>query len=157
MNYYSRQPATHMDGSLIFQTAEDRAVEKSVAQLVETAWQCNVKPFGALSTVDWFAEENGRMVGVLELKNRAHASTKYPTVFLNVRKWLALQLAAIGLGCPAIFVVKFEDGVFWIPIADVDATNHRISGCSQARAVRAVSQVEPIIEVDISAMRKLDA
>lgn len=93
---------------------------------------------------------HGRLAGVLELKQRSHESTKYDTVYLNVRKWLALQLASVGLKCPGIFVARFTDGLFWIPVQDIDASKVSISGCARVNKSRA--DVEPMIEVQISKM-----
>lgn len=151
--YYDRASVTHVDGTRIFQTEEDRNHERAVAALLAKAWRCNIQQFGALSPVDWYAERNGRLVGVLELKSRPHASSRFPTVFLNVRKWLALSLASVGLGCPALFVVQLSDGVWWIPLSHIDATGCRIAGCMSI--VKSGNDIEPIIEVPISALKPL--
>jgi hypothetical protein len=154
-DYYARQAATHLDGSPIFKTADDERNERDVAAVVEAVWRCELHSFGRLSPVDWYATRAGRLVGVLELKSRTHPHDRYGTVFLNVRKWLALVLAATGLGCPAVFAVKFTDHTRWIDVADVDIRNARIGGCRTV--VKARSDVEPVIEVPVSAMRPLTA
>ena len=153
MSYYDRGEIDHLDGTKIFQTAADRDNEATVATIIEGKWNCNIRRFGVLSPIDWFAERNGRLVGVLEVKSRTHPSDKFPTVFLNVRKWLALRLASIGLGCPALFVVRFTDCVRWVAINDVDGTQNTIGGCS--RIVKGISDIEPVIEVDIATMQIL--
>src|SRR4051812_47677982 len=121
MSYYERSAIQHLDGTAIFQTPADKRNESEVASLIGGAWGCELHQFGALSPIDWYAVRDGRMIGLLELKSRAHESDRYPTVFLNVRKWLALNIGAIGLGVPAIFVAKFLDGTKWIPLSEVDA------------------------------------
>lgn len=153
MSYYDRSSATHLDGSQVFQTKADRDNEASVAALVEERWHCRVRSFGALAPIDWFASRQDRLVGLLELKSRTHASDRFPTVFLNARKWLALTLGSLGLGCPAIFVVRFEDGVRWISLSQVDAGSNRVAGCS--RLVKSVNDIEPVIEIPISQMSAL--
>jgi hypothetical protein len=151
--YYARTSAVHLDGTPIFKTKEDRDNEATVAQLIEAAWGCKLGEFGALSPIDWYAQRDGRLVGLLELKTRWHPRDDYPGVFLNARKWLALSLGSIGMGVPALFVVKFTDGVYWVPISKVDATTHRIGGCSVR--VKSVNDIEPIIEVPLSTMVEL--
>lgn len=153
-SYYTRENVVHLDGTRIFQNAGDRAAEDAVAHQVTRAWNCDVCRFGALSAVDWYATRHGRVVGVLELKSRSHALAKYPTVFLNVRKWLALQLAAVGMGVPAIFVVRFTDALTWAPLADIDPRAVRIAGCS--RRVKSDNDVEPVIDVPVAAMRRIE-
>jgi hypothetical protein len=152
-DYYDRTPTLHLDGTHVFQTEEDRRNEEEVAAACAAVWHCRIGRFGALSPVDWYGERDGRLVGVLELKARGHALDHYPTVFLNVRKWLALTLAAVGLGCPAIFVVKFTDGVYWAPLSKIDATQHRIAGC--AHIVKNGNDIEPVIEVPVSTLSPL--
>jgi hypothetical protein len=121
MDYYHRSPARNSNGAPIFTNAEDRAHELETRHLLENLWNCEIKPFGLLSPVDFFALRDGMLVGVLELKSRSHASTTYSTVFLNVRKWGSLMLYHLGLGCPALFVVRFTDEYRWINVLEIDA------------------------------------
>jgi hypothetical protein len=153
MTYADRQNVVYLDGTRIFQTAEDRRNEEEIAALVAEAWKCRVAYFGALSPIDWYAERFGRMVGLLELKGRTHASHHFATVFLNVRKWLALTIGSMGMNCPAVFVVRFTDQVRWIPLTSIDAAKHRIAGC--AHIVKNQNDIEPVIEVPIRNMRRL--
>jgi hypothetical protein len=153
--YFNRDSLTHLDGSRIFQNAGDRAAEEAVAAQLASAWGCEIHRFAGLSVLDWFATRQGRMVGVLELKARSHPIAQYPTVFLSVRKWLALQFGALGLGVPGIFVVRFADALKWIPVADVDASAVRLTG--GIRRNRGASDIEPLIDVPIAALRALSS
>jgi hypothetical protein len=153
MSYYERSNVVHIDGTHIFRTAEDRNAEHEVAARIEAAWHCELHEFGALSPVDWYAVRMNRMIGVLELKARSHAFTTYATVFLNVRKWLALSLARIGMGVPAVFVIKFRDDLRWISLAEIDARQFAIAGCT--RLVKARSDIEPVIEIPIGHLKPL--
>jgi hypothetical protein len=152
-SYYDREQITYLDGSKIFQTKEDRDNEREVADILARAWDCEIRPFGALAAVDWFAVKRGRTVGVLELKSRSHESSKYPTSFLNVRKWMALTMTSFGLGCPGFFVLRLHDGVFWAPLSQIDATNNRIAGT--AHIVKSHNDIEPQIEVPMSLFRRV--
>jgi hypothetical protein len=153
ISYYQRQRITHLDGTSIFQNEVDRQNEEEIAALLSDTWQCQICPFGALTTVDWYALRHGRLVGVLELKSRSHEFSKYPTVFLNFRKWIALQIASIGHGCPGIFVVRFTDGVRWCPLSEIDARRMRIGGCTER--VKSCNDIEPVIEVPFYVMKRL--
>lgn len=154
-SYYARKNVVHLDGTNVFQTHEDQENERLVATIIEGAWACELRSFGALSPIDWFAVRDGRVVGVLELKSRQHTSDKFATVFLNVRKWLALMLAEAGIGVPSIFAVKFTDKIMWVPVHDIEASRLRIGGCT--RKVKSNSDVEPVIEVPVSIMRPFPA
>jgi hypothetical protein len=152
--YYERETQTHVDGTPIFRTANDAKNENEVAQSIAAAWKCSVRSFGKLAPIDFYAERDGRLVGLLELKSRPHLSNKYLTVFLNVRKWLALSLGAVGMGTVGVFVVRFDDGIRWIQVSEIDATRFRIGGC--ARVVKSISDIEPVIEIPVVTMRKLE-
>lgn len=155
--YYDRSGAKHLDGSVVFGNDADRASEDEVAAVIETAWKCQLRRFGALSPVDWYAVRMERLAGVVELKTRSHVKAQYPTVFLNVRKWMALSMAADGLGVPAIFVVRFTDGIYWTSLSQIDPRGPNgyvpIGGCS--RRVKADNDREPVIEVPVKALKLL--
>lgn len=153
-DYYSRQVNGNSDGTPIFATDHDKANEDFVAGLIERVWHCEVRPFGNLCPVDFYALRDGRMVAVLELKSRTVASTRYDSVFLNVRKWLSLVIAGVGLGCPAIFVVNFTDGLKYIRVDEIDARSIRIGGC--AKIVKSMTDIEPVILVPIQQMRSIN-
>jgi hypothetical protein len=154
MNYYDRKATTYLDGTPVFKNKDDEAAQREVALLIEqTNLCCKVNSFGELSPIDWYCNRGGRIIGVLEFKARTHATTTYPTVFLNVRKWLALTLAAVGMGVPAYFFVKFIDKVLWVNIADVDASIVKMGGCSTR--VKSRNDREPVIEVPIETMQEL--
>lgn len=154
MSYYARESSTHLDGSPIFTTTSDVTSENEISALLEREWGCEMRRFGLLAPLDWYSTRAGRLVGVLELKTRSHPFAQFPTVFLNVRKWLALTLASTGLGVPALFVVRWADSLGWCSVADVDARVHRIGGCS--RRVKSDSDIEPVIEVPVELFRKIN-
>lgn len=142
-----RIPTAHTDGSPIYSNAADAAHEREVAALCERAWDCELRHFGKLAAVDWYALRHGRVIGVAELKARTHEIGRHPSVWLNVRKWLALQLTAIGLGVPALFVVRFTDGVQWIDVRQINT-----AGRLAMRGTRGTDDAEPVIEVGVEDM-----
>lgn len=150
MSYRDRQGGLASDGSPTFSNQQDLEADDAAIVSMQEAWGCEIHRFGVLSPIDFFATRHGRLSAVIEHKSRSHDSTRFPTVFLNVRKWLSLQLAHVGLGVPALFVVTFTDGMKWIDLAHVDATRAKIGGC--ASQVKARSDVEPVIEVVVSSM-----
>lgn len=154
MDYSNRHSAAHVDGTPIFKSEKDEKNEHAIAELLSKTWRCSLHAFGMLSPIDWFAERDGRVIGILELKCRTNESTKHPTVFLNIRKWLALMLGQIGMGVPAIFVVQFTDSVRWIEISKVDSRAIKIGGWSLENA-KAYTDIEPLIEVPVWTMHEL--
>jgi hypothetical protein len=153
-SYYARNAATFIDGSPIFKSEADELSENEMSALIGKLWECECRSFGKLAPIDWFFVRHGRLVGVGELKTRTHHTDRYPTVFLNVRKWLALSLASSGLGVPAVFVVRFENCIKWVDLATVDASVVRVGGCKQI--VKSRNDIEPVIEIDVSKMKQCD-
>lgn len=153
MSYYERCTTTNVDGTPIFKTDEDERSEAEVAAIASEVWNCQFHAFGRLSPVDWWVERDGRLVAVAELKTRTHDHRRYPTVFLNLRKWSALTMMSAGTGRPAFFVVRFTDGIYWVNVAQIDASKVIIGGCK--KFVKARSDIEPVIEVPVAQLTPL--
>jgi hypothetical protein len=152
VSYDKRQASVNTDGTPIYAVDYDKQHEVELARMLEGKWNCEVRRFGRLCSLDFYILRDGRLVGVAELKSRTHATTTYPTVYLNLRKWLALSLAAMGLGCPALFVVRFTDGVRYINVNDIDARQVSFGGCRQV--VKSHTDREPVIEVPVVSMTR---
>jgi hypothetical protein len=153
-SYYDRAAHQNTDGTPLFACARDAANESETAEIVGRAWRCEVYPFGRLCPVDYYAVRHGRLVGVMELKSRAHESGRYATVFLNVRKWLALTVASVGLGVPALFLVRWTNEVRYIALTKVDARRAVMGGAM--RIVKSRSDVEPVVEIPVASMRVIE-
>jgi hypothetical protein len=139
---------------MTFESAVDRNAEDATAIELEAAWRCELHRFGLLAPVDFYAERDGRMTGAVEIKCRTNSAGAYPTVFLSVRKWVALTLVGLGLGVPALFVVRFTDGIRWIPVSRVDTTGPRIAGRPPRPGAR--HDREPVIDVPVAALQPLE-
>jgi hypothetical protein len=142
---------THIDGAPIYSNEDSAAAEDALARRCERAWTCELVRFGRLAPVDFYAMKSGRIAGLVEMKIRKHAITDYPSVFLSLRKWLALSLAEFSLDVPALFVVQFRDGARWVNVRNAHGPLYRTR--SRGREWR--SDSEPVILVPISAMRPL--
>lgn len=152
---YQDRRHTIIDGRAAFANDGDRRNEDAVRRAIERAWGVELHRYGGhFAPIDWYAVRDGRPAANVEIKARSHASTKFPTVFLNFRKWHNLITPWIYTGKPSLFVVKFTDGIRWIDVARVDARALRMGGCS--RVVKALSDVEPVIEIPIADMRILN-
>jgi hypothetical protein len=151
--YYERQSVPNSDGTPLFAIDYDKEKESEVSLLIEKKLECKIHHFGRLCPIDFYAVRHGRLVGLIELKSRNHSSSTHSTVFLNIRKWLALKMAQVGLAVPAVYVVRFNDCIMYIKIDDIDTTKIRITGTK--KIVKSNTDVEPIIEVPVSSMKLL--
>ena len=153
MDYYSRTSGINTDGTPTFSNITDESNETYVIGEIEKKWNCKIYKFGKLCQVDFYAIRDERIVSVLELKSRTHESGKYPDVFLNFRKWLALTLASYGLGCPAIFIVKFTNGIYYTPISEIPVGFVDIGGTN--KIVKSHTDIEPVFRVKIDLLKRL--
>ena len=152
-SYYARGSHYSATGEPMFSSPEDQANQRRVAAALEEAWACNLHEFGRLMAIDYYAERDGRLVGLVETKTRSHASTQYPDVFLNARKWMALALGEAGMGVPAIYAVEFTDGVRYIRAHEAAGSPIEIAGCS--RRVKSHTDIEPVFRVPVERMTAL--
>jgi hypothetical protein len=149
---FSRERVTLLDGVSVFGSVDDAAA-REVAAAIADRWGCELRSFGIMSPIDFYAVRAGRVAGFAEIKCRSHGSATYPTVYLSVRKWLALLVTSTGMGCPAIFVVRFTDGIYWVGIERIDPRRHLLGGHANPRQPH---DVEPLIHVPVAIMRRLD-
>jgi hypothetical protein len=134
--------------------AEHEAQQGTVAERLEAAWSCRLVPFSKLSAVDYYVERDDRMRALVEVKCRNQASTEFGTALLSVRKWLALTLAEVALGVPALYVYAFTDCLLWAPLGAVDVSAHRILGRRDARSDLR-SDREPMVVVPVNVFREI--
>ncbi len=147
--YADRVSTLNTDGTPLYATDADTASEDEVRKIIQTAWRCELFKMGKLCPIDFYAIRDGRLVGFLELKTRSHASTDYPDVFLNLRKYLALILEEAALGCPALFVVRFTDRCGWVRVSHYDWRGCIVMGGTR-RFVKSHTDREPVVKVPIS-------
>ncbi len=144
-----RELIRHVDGTAIFRSPLDQEQEAKIANFLARKWNVNIVPFPMLHVLDFYAERYNRPVGMVECKWRNHASHERQNVILSVRKWDALYRAQWAHGCPGVFAVRFDDGVFVIRLNDIDPHRVRIAGGKGALS-------EPCIDVPIASMWQLN-
>jgi len=153
---HNRPRIVTIDGMPLFDSSEDRATEQEVALLLEAAWDCKLHSFGLLAPIDFFATRNGRLVALIEVKARTHASDRFTTTWLNVPKWQKMLNYSNGMDLPAIFVVKFTDGVFRVTLDEIDARRHAVRECKRINQDGPPSKYfEPVIEIPIAKLRRI--
>jgi hypothetical protein len=137
---------------MTFRSAADAAIEQEVADTLAVAWACEIRSYGGKDHIDYYAIRDEETVAFMELKARKVPHNKYPTVFLALRKWIALALVTVGTGKPAFYIVRFTDGIRYINVMDVDPKRLSIGGNSRNRAA---NDIEVMIEVPITALEVL--
>lgn len=154
-DYYSREgDPLEYDEFPSFTLPADIENQTEVANLLGGYWHCTPRHFGRWAPIDWYLERDGKVKALAELKCRTHPSTEHATVWINVRKWLALMMASQGMGVPSFFIAKFTDTILWIRVAEIDARNFIIGGCRKAVKTE-TDRREPLIDIPIKDMQVL--
>jgi len=151
-DYASRVATAHSDGTPTFCSDLDKYNESDVKHILEKKWGCTLHDVGLMHPIDWYAVRDGRVVAWVELKSRSHARSKYPTVFLNFRKWWAL-LCHQQTGAPGIWVVRFTDGIYFVRVDDISPNRLRIGGTTTR--VKSQTDIEPLIDVPIDVLTRV--
>ena len=151
MSYYEREEYFDEDGNKVFITEEDKANQEGVAEFLGRVWKCKFHSYGSLCAIDYWVERNGLIVAHAEVKARSHTHDQYSTVFLNMRKWLALTLAEVSSGIPSLYIVKFTDAIKHIRVSEVSVKDAIKVGGTK-RIVKAKTDIEPVICIPVSQM-----
>jgi hypothetical protein len=130
----------------------DRTNEMNAQEALGVAWGCTFRSFGDFCPIDWSIHKDGRLVGIVEFKCRDRNLNDHKTVYLNVQKWMSLTFTSNGLEVPAFFIVQCEDGMYFVNIANVDASKHRV--CGRDDRSRA-SDIQPVISIPVAQFKKI--
>jgi len=136
----------------VYQTDADLDWQAAVARRISDRSAGILHPFGPMDEVDGWIERGGRIVSIVEIKRRKVDRTTYPTIWFALRKWQALTLASVAFGVPALFIVHYNDGIYYVRSDDV-------CGCPLVIGARtdrgAPNDREPVIDVPIGKLREL--
>jgi hypothetical protein len=144
------------DGGFGHSDETDRNNEQIIARKIEAAWGYKLSRYPSKHPIDFWAEKDGLLVAHFEVKMRTHPSNKYPSVFLNSRKYHNLNLSYTMTGTPSYFVVGFSDGrVGYIAIQDV-IPGPDIRVIDAPRKYGNQFDREPVQDVPIAALTFLD-
>lgn len=145
-----REWVRNTDGTSYLTNPNDKVSEQAIADQLARAWGLDVHLYkSTLCPLDGYIVKDERVVAVLEIKRCARTSTRYRTVVLSLRKWLALTLAGIGQGIRGVYVVHFEDRTMSIDVAKIPP-GLRMGG--RIRPHGGHNDREPMLDVPIELM-----
>lgn len=133
-----------------FEREGDSANEREVAAVLERVWACRVREWAPLNPVDYWIEKHRRMAGVVEIKRRYCAHDCYPTAYLAARKYRALTAAAEAFGVPAFYAIRYDDGIYWAALVDVDGRSLEVVHSRPNRGL--ARDIEPVVLVSIDVL-----
>jgi hypothetical protein len=102
---------------------------------------------------DYALVEDGDVKAFVEIKCRNVNHDTYDTIILSLRKWHDINEMAQRINIPAVFVIRYDDGVFSIPMRETpDAIT--IGGRVDRNDSR---DIEPVIHYNIDRLRRKSA
>lgn len=153
-DYYNRPGGVAADGTPTYAVAADTEAESRVDRIVEAAWGCTVHKLPPLSPIDRYIEKDGRLVAYLEIKTRTHRADRFPDVWLNHRKYMALLNMHLAVGVATVFVVQFTDQIRWVDVSHLTPGSLRMGGTR--RLVKSDTDREPMVKVMVADMHQLE-
>ena len=128
----------------------DRDHEDEVARRLEAAWGMTLHHYALYDSLDYWAEKDGRMVAVVEVKAYNRAEGELPNAMMSLRKYLALLLTGVATGVHGLYVVRFTDSIRWIDVAMIDPMGRvKVGGRTDRNRP---TDVEPIVLIPIRTM-----
>lgn len=132
-----------------------RPLEDQAAARLGVAWSCDVFRFADYSPLDWYCSRGTHFIGVAEIKCRKVRLDEYPTIWLAVRKYQWLAVAAERHKCGAVFVVGYTDALMWIDLPRIDARADKIKADAGRIDHGLRNDVEPMIEIPVSSLLRV--
>lgn len=138
--------------STLWETADDLKREADVVALYAQYKNCDYEKLPIAYKADYAFLRDGEIVAFIEIRCRNVAHDEYPTIMLSLLKWHDVNAMAKAAGVPAMFVVRYTDGVYAIPFREMP-DEITMGGRALQRDSR---DREPVVHYNVSRMRRFD-
>jgi hypothetical protein len=135
-----------------FQTETDLLWQEAVKEKIKDQWGYELHFFGPMDEVDGWIEGKGQIVAIVEIKRRHVDRNTYPTIWVSLRKWTALMLAHQGFGKHGLFIVHYNDGIYYYPAYKMSGYPLVIGGREDRGTA---NDREPVIDLPVRVLVKL--
>jgi hypothetical protein len=149
--YKKREEYISVNGIKSRSNDSDARREQDVRKIIEEKWECKLQYIGKFTPIDFFVIKNEKLAGYIELKSRSNFTDTYPSLFMDINKWMHLQLASVSQGVPAYFFCQFIDQIKYIKVSEIDARRM----CVIIKDDAGIREYEPVIEIPINTMKTL--
>ena len=111
---------------------------------------------GPYSPFDRYLVKAGRLVAVAEIKTRTNRTLEtFPTVYINLDKWVTLTVAEAALRVAGLFVIAFSDGIYWVRVGRVPLAQCEVGRRGRTDRKDVTDDVVPAVELPTSLFRNL--
>ncbi len=137
----------------MLETAADKDREEAITRDICRAWSCKAGSLGRYSRVDRYLYNGDKLRCAIEIKARANRdSNTFPTVLLNLDKFMNLAYLEALTRLPAYYFVLFKDGLYYVDVRQVRNCPIVVRGRKDRNLQ---NDVEPCYEIPITEFRRM--
>lgn len=114
----------------LYEDSTHAAAQAALAVQVQLAWGCHLEKMAPQHAFDYRAYRDGVVVALVEVKRKRGSVRRLGCLYVDVDKVTALNAAARVEHARGIFVVQFDDGVFYVATADIIDCDQVVAGRS---------------------------
>lgn len=135
----------------LWETKDDLAREKDVVDVYAKIKKCEYEKLPIQYKADYAFLRDGDIVALVEIRCRNVSHDQYDTIMLSLLKWNDINELAQRMGVPAMFVVRYTDGIYTIPLRETPDA-FLMGGRAVMRDAR---DREPVVHYNVDRMRKV--
>jgi len=130
----------------LYETAQDRDNEKSISEILEAEFGCQLTKMPMKLGLDFMACRSGSAVAFIEAKRRKNKMFDYPTYMISLHKMMAASSLTQCTGLKCFLAVQWADaiGLCEMPAESMDI---RLGGTSRRGDPQ---DMEPMVYFDLS-------
>jgi len=128
----------------MYENEATKARERSLAEIVESKWNCELNKVSIKYRVDCLAMRDNTPVSWIELRCRENTKDQYPTLMISLAKVQGAKSLAQDTGLPVLLVVEWTDCVAFVDLANVGFT----LGFGGRNQMRDWQDREPVCYID---------
>jgi len=111
----------------MYENAENRRIEREVADYLEKVWDCKCYKLPIAYHADFVGMRGNKVVGFAEVKSRTISYNTHKTAMISELKRMNCLKLADHFNVPVNLIYKYDDGIFWIDFR-VEPDFHEIGG-----------------------------
>jgi hypothetical protein len=134
-----------------WETQADLDRETAVARLYAELRNCEHEKLPVQYKADYAFLRDGELKALVEIRCRNVRHDTYDTIMLSLLKWHDVNAMAKAIDVPAMFVVRYTDGIYTIPLRE---TPDEITMGGRA-LMRDARDREPVVHYRVDRMRRV--
>ncbi|CAB4133834.1 hypothetical protein UFOVP263_18 [uncultured Caudovirales phage] len=114
-----------------YETASDLDKEKTVAEILNTAWKCSLTKMPVKYHLDYVIIRDDKIVGFCELKSPNYSLAdfkRFGGFFISLDKFMNAKKMNEATGLPCFIVINALDGLWYATFHNANITYFKVKG-----------------------------